>query len=466
MRTVIGIIVLSAASSVAIAQVKTVVVRPVEIHDVLVNPGMGIQTFQRVNGDPINPGTRWSEVGPEAKLKPADGKPDFPDSSVAYFRWFWSQLEPEPGRYRWDIIDSTLDGARERHQRLMIRVMPYDQGHPLPAWYQTSGARRINKPTDPDGGIWQPDADDPLYAKHWGALVAAAGARYDGHPFLDSVDISTAGYWGEGWGPYLPGWDVQKQLIDQYFEAFHRTPLLMNFDALDALRYGTHRGAGWRLDCWGDLGGRGKGMMHMLDLYPQQVVRADAQDVWQRSPVSLETCGTPAGWKQQWHYTADQIDYSIAQALRWHASTINIKSTAIPPEWKGKFDEFQKKVGYRFILRKLGYPEAVRRGAMMRLDMWWLNAGVAPLYAEHVLAIQLRGASGMAVIRTTADIRKWLPGDAIFEGSVPVPEALPAGEYRFRVALLDARTLEPAIKLAIEGRQNDGWYDLGRIRLE
>ena len=255
-------------------------------------------------------------------------------------------------------------------------------------------------------------------------------------------------------------------MIDQYFEAFRRTPLLMNFDALEALRYGAHRGAGWRLDCWGDLGGRGKGMMHMLDLYPQQVVRADAQDVWQRSPVSLETCGTPAGWKQQWHYTAEQVDYSIEQALRWHASTINIKSTAIPPEWKGKFDELQKKVGYRFILRKIEYPEAVRRGAMMRVDMWWLNAGVSPVYAEHLLAIQLRGAGGAAVVRMTADVRKWLPGDAIFEGSVPVPDGLAADEYRFRVALLNARTLEPAIKLAIEGRQADGWYDMGRIRLE
>ena len=44
-----------------------VIVRPVEIQEVLVNPGMGIQTFQRFNGDPLNPGLRWSEVGPTAK---------------------------------------------------------------------------------------------------------------------------------------------------------------------------------------------------------------------------------------------------------------------------------------------------------------------------------------------------------------------------------------------------------------
>ncbi|MGB9606589.1 MAG: DUF4832 domain-containing protein, partial [Bryobacteraceae bacterium] len=73
------------------AQARTVVVRPVEINDVLVNPGMGIQTFQRFRGDPIYSGMRWSEVGPEGPTQPAAQSPDFPDSSVAYCRWFWWQ---------------------------------------------------------------------------------------------------------------------------------------------------------------------------------------------------------------------------------------------------------------------------------------------------------------------------------------------------------------------------------------
>ena len=448
------------ASSAALAQRNTVV-RPVEIQDLLVNPEMGIQTFQRFNGDPINPGTRWSEQGPETRLQPASSKPDFPEASLAYFRWFWSQLEPEPGKYRWDIIDLALEQARQHNQKLDFRVMPYDQGHPLPEWYRNSGARRANKPADKDGNIWSPDAGDPLYLKHWGALVAAAGARYDGHPYLNSVDISSVGYWGEGWGPYLPDWPTQKALIDIYFEAFKRTPLLMNFDEPHALAYGAGRGAGWRLDCWGDLGGRGKGMMHMLDMYPQQIVRTGIQEVWQRSPVSLETCGTPASWKQ-WGYKDADIDYILAQALRWHATSINIKSTAIPPEWKQQFTEFQKKIGYRLVLRKLEYPKSVKAGQMMPLSMWWLNAGAAPLYGDYTLAI----AIGEAVIRTPADLKKWLPGDALFESTLYVPETLRPGACRLRVAILDARSGQPAIRLAIQGRQPDGWYDLGAIQVE
>jgi hypothetical protein len=67
------------------------------------------------------------------------------------------------------------------------------------------------------------------------------------------------------------------------------------------------------------------------------------------------------------------------QALRWHANTINIKSTAIPSEWQNAFDEFQKKIGYRFVLRRIEYPQSVKAGQMMPLSSWWLNTGVSPV---------------------------------------------------------------------------------------
>jgi len=69
---------------------ETAVIRPLEIEEALVNPGMGITTFQRFNGDPINAGLEWSEEGPTSKLQPAPAPPDFPDTSIAYCRWFWS----------------------------------------------------------------------------------------------------------------------------------------------------------------------------------------------------------------------------------------------------------------------------------------------------------------------------------------------------------------------------------------
>jgi hypothetical protein len=454
---------LSLLSILAFAQTKTTVVRPVEIHEALVNPGIGITTFQRFNRQAIYPDLHWSEVGPESKIEDAPADSGFPETSVAYLRWFWHQIEPEQGRYRWEIIDSALEEAARHHQQLMVRIMPYDQKDPLPEWYRKSGARRANKDTDEDGKIWSPDSDDPFYIKTWSALVIEFGKRYDGHPFLDTVDISTVGYWGEGWGPHLPSRETQTTLIDVYFEAFKRTHLLMNFDVIEMLAYGTQRGAGWRLDCWGDMGRPGHTFIHMLDRYPQGVVAAGAQEVWRRSPVSLETCGTPGSWHQNPDY---DLRYVMEQALRWHASTINVKSTAIPNDWKPQFQEFQKKVGYRFVLRRLEYPETVTAGHMMAFKTWWFNAGVSPVYYDYTLAFQIRSEETSVVLPTSADVKQWLPGDAIFDSTLYVPHTLKPGKYRFRTALLHPTTREPAIRLAIQGRQADGWYDLGDLQIQ
>jgi hypothetical protein len=464
MRSKAGILALltTAAALTGYAQNPTIVIRPVEIQDVLVNPGMGITTFNRFNGQALNPPTSWSERGPEAVLPDANPKPDFPGTSIAYVRWYWTAIEPEQGKFRWDIIDSALAEAEKHGQRLAIRLMPYagQEGsiEPVPAWYQTSGARRGNQPTDKDGAIWQPDFGDPLYLKYWGELVAAAGKRYDGNPYLDSVDVSSIGYWGEGWSQYMPAFQFQEPLIDIWLKAFPHTPLLMNFDEPEALAYGTQHGTGWRLDCWGDMKAHGP---EMLDQYPQEVASTGIQDVWEKHPVSLETCGTPSTWKRAGY----DVNYILDQALRWHVTSVNVKSSPIPPEWQAQFEAFEKRMGYRLILRRLEYPKQVVPGSTMPVQMWWYNAGVAPVYREYSLAVQLKSESGQTVIRVPADVTKWLPGDSVVDEPLYIPRELPPGEYRVRIALLDLRTGQPAIRLAIQGRQADGWYDLGAINV-
>jgi Domain of unknown function (DUF4832)/Beta-galactosidase len=443
---------------VNLAHGQTTVVRPIETQDVLTNPGMGIQTFQRYNGDSLNAGVTWSEAGPVSPLKPSQVAPDFPQSSVAYCRWHWATLEPEQGKIHWEIIDLALAEARRHGQRLMIRLMPYDPQHPLPKWYRASGARRANSDSSKDGSIWQPDFSDPLYSKYWSALITEAGRRYDGHPDLDSVDISTVGYWGEGWSDYMPEFETQKKLIDIYLKAFRETPLVMNFDEPDALRYGTSHGAGWRLDCWGDMK---KPQSEMLDQYPEEIAKTGIQDVWRTAPVSLETCGVPESWfRNGW-----DVHYILSEALRWHVSTVNVKSSAIPEAWKSEFGDFERKMGYRFVLRRAEWQNQVHAGQALHLKTWWVNEGVAPIYRPFVLAFRLSSPEHSAVIRTKADLRKWVPGDAVFEEPLFVPGELAAGDYEVSVALLDPMTLQPGIRLAINGRGADGWYSLSMVHV-
>jgi hypothetical protein len=42
---------------------------------------------------------------------------------------------------------------------------------------------------------------------------------------------------------------------------------------------------------------------------------------------------------------------------------------------------------------------------------------------------------------------------------------VPAGEYDLQIGILDPLSNKPKVKLAISGREPDGWYPLGKIKL-
>lgn len=77
-----------------------------------------------------------------------------------------------------------------------------------------------------------------------------------------------------------------------------------------------------------------------------------------------------------------------------------------------------------------------------------------------------RQPSATEVLLTDADIRKWLPGDNLYDDAVVLPAQMPAGEYDLQVAILDTITGQPKVKLAIAGVRPDGWYNLGKIKVQ
>lgn len=60
----------------------------------------------------------------------------------------------------------------------------------------------------------------------------------------------------------------------------------------------------------------------------------------------------------------------------------------------------------------------------------------------------------------------WLPGDNLFDSFVTVPAKLPPGQYDLAIALVDPKTKEPKVNLAIAGKAQDGWYRLGTVALQ
>ena len=67
----------------------------------------------------------------------------------------------------------------------------------------------------------------------------------------------------------------------------------------------------------------------------------------------------------------------------------------------GAFEELQKKIGYRFVLKRFEHPAWVRAGQTAAVKMWWFNAGVSGVYKDYDLALEIGGV----VSRLQADVR-------------------------------------------------------------
>jgi hypothetical protein len=119
------------------------------------------------------------------------------------------------------------------------------------------------------------------------------------------------------------------------------------------------------------------------------------------------------------------------------------------------------------VLRSLAHPSRVTAGGQLPLRMDWENAGVAPCYYAHPLAVQFRNMVSKEtwVVKMDADIREWLPGQVSYNTVVTVPDSLTPGEYEIGLAMLDRTGANPRIKFAIEGATEDGWYRLSRMRV-
>jgi hypothetical protein len=480
---ILAFLVISVMAAEVSAQ-SVITVRFKETDEVLTNPGIGFTTFQRFNGDKTNEGAGWTE-GKPIEYQKFDGNlvtKDHPMSSIAYFRVYWRFLEPEKGKYNWEMIDYALKTAHDRHQALLLRVAPYGSGKKsnddtdVPAWYRAM----IGEKNEwlPEGEGWRADAEDPRYTLYFGKLITELGKRYDGHPDFESVDLSIVGFWGEGRGSEILSQKTRETLVRAYTDNFKKTPLIMLLTDEITNKFGlSQANVGWRVDCIGDLGFWAKdkdnpNWTHMYDFYPQGIINFGMKDAWKKAPVSLEVCGTIKSWKGKRDsceycqgYTVDDVNYIIDETLKWHISSFNAKSSGVPDEWRPLIDRWLKKMGYRFVLRSISYPEFVKSGEKLVFKSWWDNKGVAPIYKKYLLAFRLKNEKRSEVIVTDADINTWFPGDNLYDDSIFIPRSMPSGLYQLQIGIVDRQSHEPKVNLAIKGRDSEGWYPLGKIEI-
>ncbi|HID75015.1 MAG TPA: DUF4832 domain-containing protein [Planctomycetaceae bacterium] len=448
-------------------------VHPEPTDRILANPGMGWETFHRTAREDPN-------------------LPDWIPSTVHYARYGWGELEPEPGRIAHAFLDRLLAASRRAGQTFAFRVMccSTTPSHPYhPQWLRRIGGRIIRTRRRDGPTVEIPDLDDPKILDAHLDFIARLGARYDGHPDIEHVDLGSVGWWGE-WhmsgaaNAKMPSLETQKKIVDAYLSAFRETPLVMLIGGGPMLKYATERGAGWRADCLGDMGGFSRNWCHMRMAYPQMLPEAGAVDVWKTAPVAWETCWDMRKWVAEgW-----SLRYIFNYALALHGSYINNKSAPLPPgeEVRAELERFLRRLGYRLVLRRLSHPRRAGAGEELVVRSEWQNVGSAPCYKPYRVAYRLSGPGGYRqVFAGRITVNRWMPGsvevfteeflreppdlppgDVVRESeSIRLPENLRPGRYALAVGVVGQADARPVVRLAIQGRDADGWYPLSTLEV-
>jgi len=437
-----------------VCQTGNYIVEPEATDEVLINPGMGFETFHSFNGDGRN---RWAE--------------NYPGCSIAYFRFYWSRLEPEEGRYNFDLIDSLLEKAQERGQDLALRFMPTssaDLSVGTPEWYMEKAKGYWYKKHNRDG--WAPEHNDPYFLAKQEELVSAFGERYNGHQNIIRMDIGSVGFWGE-WQmshtePQVPmiSEDNAVKIIDMYLKHWDRTPLSMLIGYVPGLRYAVSKGTGWRADSLGDYGHFSNTWSHMFDAYPRNLERAGAWEAWKNGPVAFEPPGTMYDLDKYVPDKGGGYDKMWDKALELHGSAFNAKSRPIYSHQVPSIQDFLKRCGYRFTLRRVVLPKILSpEKSYLPVDMEIENTGVAPVYKNYIPAIKLTGATVSVIMSLEASPRQWLPGIYKVQEDLLLPDYLRAGSYAVSFGILEPDDYSPAIRLANKGTDPEGWYPLGIV---
>ncbi len=155
------------------------------------------------------------------------------------------------------------------------------------------------------------------------------------------------------------------------------------------------------------------------------------------------------------------MDWILDQGLKYHMTVFMPKSAYIPDEWREKIDAFDRRLGYRFVLRQLTIPLEAKRGEPFEVQVFLDNVGVAPIYRPYRLAFRFRQGKQKEIVPFKADIREWMPDQHTwFSERIDLPPSLERGEVKMDVGIVDEATRQPKVEFAIQETSVDRWHPL------
>jgi len=396
---------------------------------------------------------------------------DFPGMDHIYIRLAWAYLEPEEGKFNWDIIDDIINKWIQKGLKISFRIScketstdRIEQQYATPKWVMEAGAQggyyRSGKKVGPDGP-WEPRFDDPVFLEKLEIFLRAFANRYNGKSWVRYVDIGSIGDWGEGHthsGSRLEyGYEIRKLHIDLHLKYFKKSQLVISDDYVYSTsdldkrnklhRYILKQGISYRDDS-PLVNGYVKGYADTYTVRSPEFFK----DAYLKTPTVFElqhyhAVKRDGNWRVKegsslWKYAKGKTgpDFFRGALDLLHATYIGYHGDA--NEWLTDNPELTKELlnrcGYWYFLHMVEIPGVMQIGEKNEIRMAWENKGVAPAYNPYSILFRFEG-------QDTEDFEldsrnpKWLPqpdGGVYMEHyPISIPSKLQSGRYKLKFKL-------------------------------
>ena len=396
---------------------------------------------------------------------------------LAYIPVYWDELEPEEGVYDFAALEERCNFAQWREDKvhLVLRLVldtPADEAHmDIPQWlYDKMGG----------AGTWydcgygkgfSPDYTNETLIREHRELIQELGKRYSQDPQLAYVELGSLGHWGE-WHvnqsagiPQFPPQEICEAYVEPYVKAFGGSRLL--------LRRPVSIGVTGGMGLYNDSFGLKESHEFWLD-WIQNGYMSDQSgetlpgmpDFWKTAPSGGEISPSK---EMNWYFSSEQYPVTLDLMKRSHTTFLGPNSPKT-----GELSGTERE-NMEAFLAEMGYCLGIRSARMVRelftgeltLSMDWENTGVAPLYAQWPLRIELRGEDGKTVWtqQLVHNFQTWDTG--IHSLTVPLQGTgkMDSGHYTVYVGIVDPLTGMPEVALEMDTVEDHGMYFLMDISL-
>ena len=437
-------------------------------------PAMTVNRFRPVSSSLINPLMGWAvdaSIDPESVEIP---------HSLVYARLRWRDFEPEEGVYDFDAFERVnhLNQWFKAGKHLILRFVmdvPDDKRHlDIPDWlYDLMGADAGLYYENEYGMGFSPNYTHLLLMEKHQAALNALAQRYDAHPSVAFIELGSLGHngsWtvgemqGEGWpGEGMPPSQELRSWVWSYVSAFPNTTLMASAP------YQPVRATG--LGLYNDNLGIEDATWNWLDTLEYGGYDASVGVELRSMPGFYNTVPSGAHIADSVHQPvllAHGANAFLRQVRASHLTYVSgIQATELTDGMQNGIAAAHTALGYRLWIREASWPDSIRNGYRLSVDLDVRNDGTQPFSQRWPVQFALFDDAGANVFTQTStlDVRTFLPGAQRVTARLDIPHDFTPGNYRLAVVILDPANDEIGVTLPMNAPKIGYWAVLGALEV-